>query len=139
LERVVDGFGASFRDRSAVHLDLVQEATSPVWGTLPPAERAALLERDLPFLEWELRAFPLRAEICTGKTVGEHVRRLLGATVAEEGVLARVRWWVGTAELDGRRVGLAGWNYPLARPTGLGAAGERELGRLLSERLTALP
>jgi hypothetical protein len=35
-------------------------------------------------------------------------------------------------------VGLAGWNIPLARPTGLGAAGEQELGKILASRLGVL-
>jgi hypothetical protein len=138
LTRVVRGFGASFVDGTAAHLDLVQDATSPVWSALPESAQAALLEQDLPFLEWQLRAFPLRAVICTGKTVGVHVRRLLGVKVAEQGQLARIRWWVGTAEVDGRPLALGGWNYPLARPTGLGAAGELELGALLAEQLAGV-
>jgi hypothetical protein len=135
LSRVVDGFGASFRERSAAHLDLVQESTSPVWSELPEIERQGLLEQDLPFLEWEIRAFPLRAVICTAKTVGVHVCRQLGVTVDDEGTLARIKWWVGHADVDRRDVGFTGWNYPLARATGLGAAGERELGELLAEKL----
>jgi hypothetical protein len=139
LSRVVVGFGAGFRERSAVHLDLVQESTSPVWGELPAGEREALLVQDLPFLEWEIRAFPLRAVICTGKTVSVHLRRLFGVQVVEEGAMARIKWWVGRADVGGREVGFAGWNYPLARPTGLGAAGESELGALLAEKLEASP
>jgi hypothetical protein len=135
LSRVVEGFGASFRQRSAAHLDLVQESTSPVWSELPAGEKEALLRQDLPFLDWEIRAFPLRAVICTDKTVSVHVRRLFGVEVEEEGTLARIKWWVGRAAVDGRELGFAGWNYPLARATGLGAAGERELGGLLAARL----
>ena len=135
LERVVGGLGASYADRSAAHLDLVQEATRPTWSALPDLERRTLLEADVPFLEWEIRAFPLRVVICTGKTVSVHVQRRLGVVVEETGTLARVRWWIGSAEIDNRRVGFAGWNYPLARPTGLGASGERALGELLRQRL----
>jgi hypothetical protein len=135
LSRVVDGFGASFRERTAAHLDLVQESTSPVWSELPPAERDALLEQDLPFLAWEIRTFEIKAVICTAKTVSVHVRNELSVDVDEEGTLARIKWWVGHADVDGRPVGFAGWNYPLARATGLGAAGERELGQLLAAKL----
>lgn len=135
LSRVVEGFGASFRDRTAAHLDLVQESTSPVWSELGAVEREALLRQDLPFLEWEIRAFPLRAVICTGKTVSVHVRRQLGVEIEEAGTMARIKWWVGHADIAGRRVGFGGWNYPLARPTGLGREGERALGELLAARL----
>jgi len=135
LSRVLEGFGASFGDRTAVHLDLVQESTSPVWSELGAAEREALLLQDLPFLEWEIRAFPPRAVICAGKTVSVNVRRQLDVEVEEEGTMARIKWWVGHADVDGRRVGFGGWNYPLARATGLGREGEKALGQLLAERL----
>ncbi len=135
LSRVIEGFGASLRDRTASHLDLVQEATSPVWSDLDAAERENLLHQDLPFLEWEIRAFPLRFIICTGKTVSVHVRRQLNVEVEEEGTMARIKWWVGHGEVEGRQVGFGGWNYPLARATGLGRDGERALGELLAKRL----
>jgi hypothetical protein len=135
LSRVIEGFGASFRARSAAHLDLIQESTRPVWSDLDPAERETLLKQDLPFLAWQVRAFPLRAVICTGKTVSAHVRRQLGVVVEEEGTMARIKWWIGHSDVDGRRVGFAGWNLPLARPTSLGREGEIALGKLLAERL----
>lgn len=135
LGRVVEGLGASLRDGTAAHLDLVQEATHPTWSALPQHERSRLLADDLPFLEWEIRAFPLRAVICTGKTASGHVRARLGVEVQETGEMARIKWWIGRANVDGRHVGFAGWNYPLARPTGLGADGEMELGKLLANRL----
>ncbi|HZD70879.1 MAG TPA: hypothetical protein VFA45_18885 [Actinomycetes bacterium] len=135
LARVVGGLGASFADATAAHLDLVQEPTHPTWSALPAEERKRLLEQDLPFLEWQIRSFPLRAVICTGKTVSGHVRRHLNVTVEETDWLARIKWWTGSALIDGRSVGFAGWNYPLARPTGLGAEGERRLGVLLRQGL----
>ncbi len=135
LARVIDGFGASFRAGSSAHLDLVQESTRPVWSELDGLEREELLKQDLPFLEWEIRAFPLRAVICTGKTVSVQLRRQLGVSVKEEGTMARIKWWVGHADLDGRRVGFGGWNLPLARATGLGREGENALGKLLVRRL----
>jgi uracil-DNA glycosylase len=139
LKRVVAGFGASFEDRSAVHLDLIQESTGPVRSKLEPPERDPLLARDLPFFVWEIRSFPITAVICTGKTVSVNVRRELGVEVEEEGTKARIRWWVGHAVIEGREVGFAGWNYPLDRPTGLGREGESELGQLLAERLRWRP
>ncbi len=77
----------------------------------------------------------MRAVICTGKTVSVHVRRLLDVAVGDEGALARISWWIGRADVGGREVAFAGWNYPLARATGLGATGESELGALLASRL----
>jgi hypothetical protein len=137
LERVLSGFGASLAGRTAAHLDLVQESTSPVWSGLSVHARDELLRTDLPFLRWEIASFPLRIVICTSKTVSDHVRRLLEVEVEDAGELARIRWWTGRAALDGRSVGVCGWNLPLARPTGLGAAGELELGALLAELVPA--
>jgi hypothetical protein len=34
LSHVVEGMGVSFYDHSVAHLDLVQEATDPVWSEL---------------------------------------------------------------------------------------------------------
>ena len=72
LSRVIEAFGVSFKAGSAAHLDLVQESTRPVWSELDTFERNRLLDQDLPFLGWQIRAFPLRAVICNGKTVSEH-------------------------------------------------------------------
>jgi hypothetical protein len=135
LSRVVDSFGASLRERTAAHLDLVQESTKPIWSGLSAGQIGSLLEQDLPFLEWEISAFPLKAVICTAMTVGAQVCRRVGVRVEEQGKLARVKWWVGHADVGGRDVGFAGWNYPLTRPTGLGAVGERKLGALLARKL----
>jgi len=138
LQRLVDGLGASFTDGTAAHLDLVQEATDPTWSALgrtDGTEQVRLLAKDLPFLEWQIRTFPIQAVICAGKTVSTHVQRRLDVDIHETGTLALIRWWVGSASVDGRRVGFAGWNIPLQRATGLGAAGEQELGTLLRQKL----
>ncbi|MBA2633770.1 MAG: hypothetical protein H0U86_12370 [Chloroflexi bacterium] len=138
LQRVVDGLGASLSDGTAAHLDLVQEATDPTWsalGRIDGTEQRRLLEQDLPFLEWQIRTFPMRAVICAGKTVSAHLQHRLDVHIDETGTLALIRWWVGSASVAGRRVGFAGWNIPLQRATGLGAAGERELGMLLRQKL----
>lgn len=139
LARVLNGFGASFTSGSAAHLDLVQEATCPVWSELPEGEWPALLARDLPFLEWQIRAFPLQAVLCNGRTVGDAVRGRFGVEQRAQGKLERLTWWVGRARLDDREVTFAGWNIPLARATGLGASGEIELGRLLAHRQSNPP
>lgn len=135
LERLLRGLGVSLGGRTAGHLDLVQEATSPTWSMLTRDERDRLLAADLPFLEWQIRSFPLVAVICNGRSASDHVRRVLNVPIEETGVMARTKWWTGHAVLDGRRVGFAGWNIPLQRPTGLGAEGEQAMGQLFREKL----
>lgn len=135
LERVCQGFGVSQSGGSAVHLDLFQEATTKVWSDLDPADRQPLLDQDLPFLKWQLQAFPFDAVLCTSKSVSNHVRALFSVKEVETGQLAKMRWWIGRADVGARTLAFAGWNLPLARATGLGAEGEVALGQLLSERL----
>jgi hypothetical protein len=136
LSNFLAGAGASYADRSAVHLDLVQEATSPVWGKLDKEERAGLLQCDLPFLVWQLNLLPrLRAAICAGATVSREVGQRVPVDVQERGTVKRLRWWLGEARLSERTLPVGGWNYPLDRPTGLGTRGELELGEFFARQL----
>lgn len=138
LDRVACALGFKYEQGEVAHLDLAQEATYPTWSGLSkasPAEFEALRRTDLPFLRWQLETFPLEVVICNGRTVLEEVVRLVGGQITKEGKLKRITWRVGTATIDNRRIGLAGWNIPLARPTGLGADGEQELGRILRSHL----
>src|SRR5579859_77197 len=65
LTNFLDGIGASYRQRSAAHLDLVQESTDPVWNNLSVSERLRLLARDVPFLVWQLTNLPhVQVAVC---------------------------------------------------------------------------
>jgi hypothetical protein len=135
LERVLTGFGAPYSAGRTAHLDLVQEATDPVWGGLlksDPLAAAELLARDLEFLKWQLAAFPLRAVLCTSATVLRHVLALVDGEVLRQGTLARVTWTVARGRANGREIAVAGWNIPLVRPTGLSKETQVELGRVLA-------
>lgn len=141
LSRLTRSMGLAYEAGQVAHLNLVQEATMPAWSELArtrPAEARALLSAGLPFLLWQLEAFPLRSVVCNGRTVFEHVCRLVQGRVLATGRLARVPWYVGSGAIGARELALAGWNIPLARPTGLGAEGERELGQTLGAQLRGL-
>ncbi len=134
LSHVVEGMGFSFRDRSVTHLDLVQEATNPVWSELLKAEAEAVLLRDLPFLKSEIEEFTFSAVICTSARVLREVSQMLDVRVRATGTEARLCWSVGTAELLRGSVAVVGWNIPLKRPTGLSRDGQRRFGkRLISQ------
>jgi hypothetical protein len=138
LSRVVEAMGASFVGRSAAHLDLVQESTTPVWSSLSKEDQAVLLAADRAFLRWQLSDLQARVVACNGATVLRAVIDLTDAVVVNAGALQRLRWTVARARPGtGRVVAVVGWNIPLTRPTGLGAEGERELGRLLVAELDA--
>ena len=115
LDRVAEAMGFSYQAGQAAHLDLVQEATTRVWSKLDPPELEALLQADLPFLEWEIHSFPLEVVVCTSQTVSKAVRSRLAVDVTEEGDLAHLRWWVGTAPVAGRQT----FSWPVS-PRGCG-------------------
>ena len=138
LDRVTSAMGFSYAKGEVAHLDLAQEATNPAWSELSqtsPAEFDALRSTDLPFLRWLLEEFPLQTVICNGRTVFDEVCRLIGGRMTEEDKLRRITWYVGKATLNARTISLAGWNIPLAHATGLDAAGQSELGRILASRI----
>ena len=136
LKNFLIGMDVSYNGRSATHLDLVQEPTNPVWNKLSPSERSFLLERDLPFLIWQLENLPhLEAVVCAGKTVSENLRAKVPVDVMKTGKMSRLRWWLGTVHLQQRDLPIGGWNYPLNQPTGLNAEGEKEFGNMFAEGL----
>lgn len=138
LDRVTKAMGYKYEIGEVIHLDLAQEATNPTWSALSktsPAEFEVLRSADLPFLRWQLEAFPVHTVICNGRTVFTEVCHLTGGQVGESGKLELLTWYVGVATINGRKIKLAGWNKPLARATGLGISGEQELGRILKSHL----
>ncbi|MDQ6857496.1 MAG: hypothetical protein M3Z65_00700 [Chloroflexota bacterium] len=140
LQRFLEGVGHDLTRGTAVHLDLVQESTFPVWRRLPFHERDALLAVDLGFLTWQLNWLPLEAVFCNGRTASEHVSHALGVTVHDEGIeqaTGKLKWWVGTGVAHGKTLTVAGWNIPLNQATGLDSEGERRFGAELARRVAS--
>jgi hypothetical protein len=69
LEQILHELGASYLDRSACHLDLVQWATDPTWAKLPEPTRSSLLQKDVPFLLHQLREHRIRVLLLNGRRV----------------------------------------------------------------------
>lgn len=139
LERVLEGMGYFYSKGQVAHLDLVQEATTPTWSALRGSHRSEadnLLANDLPFLQWQIATFPLRAVICNGMTVFKRVCGLLDQPVdianSTQGDMKLVTWYATRGQIRGRTITVVGWNIPLARPTGLGIDGEGTLGHTLA-------
>lgn len=139
LERVLVGMGYTYSKGQVAHLDLVQEATAPTWSALRGSHRTEtdnLLADDLPFLQWQIATFPLRAVICNGMTVFRCVCGLLDQPVdianSTQGGIKLVTWYAIRGQMSGRAITVVGWNIPLARPTGLGIDGEGTLGHTLA-------
>jgi len=139
LDRLTQAMGYGYEHGEVAHLDLSQEATDPTWTKLRrerPSDFAILQTVDLPFLQWQIQAFPLHTIVCNGRTTFDQVIKLVNGELIESGRIARIIWYHARAQVSGRSVCVLGWNLPLARPTGLGIAGEKELGKLLRQKCT---
>ncbi|MGH2532607.1 MAG: hypothetical protein ACRDJW_09900 [Thermomicrobiales bacterium] len=141
LVRVVRGMGFEYATGDVAHLDLVQEATDPTWSALNakhPDEALALRTADGPFLRWQMEAFPLNVLVCNGRTVFDGVCQLTEAEFVASHKIARLNCHVAVAKVGGRRLGVIGWNIPLARPTGLTSEDQVALGRHFAQHLAEL-
>lgn len=137
LDRVTQSMGYRYDRGEVAHLDLSQEATDPTWSKLRkerPIDFALLQQVDLPFLKWQIEAFPLHVVVCNGRTVFENVIALTRGRLEDSGTMQRMKWYLAKADMPNRRISIVGWNLPLARPTGLGKPGEHALGELLGAR-----
>lgn len=69
LEPILNAAGASYYDRSACHLDLVQWSTSPVWRDLGDSAKRLLLDDGVLFLRDQLEQAPIRTLLINGSGV----------------------------------------------------------------------
>ena len=134
LDRVLSALGGGFNDGTAVHLDLVQEATKPTWSSLARHEREALLAVEGTFLRWQLTSFEIDTVICSSATVGLNVRSLVGGEIHDSGDINGVTWWTGCSDSSPAPMWLAGWNKTLAR-AGLTIEQQGDLGRAIAKSL----
>jgi hypothetical protein len=138
LARVTDAMGAPYKTGQAAHLDLVQEATDPVWSQLrrmAEPEAFALLNIGLEYLRQMLAIFPIERVVCNGRTALAYVIQLTGGNVVARGQTRRITWSAGTGRVNGKVIVLAGWNIPLDKPTGLTQRDETTFGHTLVTEL----
>lgn len=72
---ITEALGATYADRSACHLDLVQWATRNLWGELPAEDQMELLRRDVGFLRKQLTSLGHRTVVVNGRSVMRSVER----------------------------------------------------------------
>jgi hypothetical protein len=61
-----------------------------------------------------VQVFDFRVLVCNGATPFNTVQELLGIRVPNPFRLGNLEWSVGMADVNGRRLAVAGWNLPLA-------------------------
>jgi len=75
--------GASYFDGTACHLDLVQWATDPVWGTLDDQVKTQLLDEDIDFLRFQLTSYKFKFLLLNGRSVVDQFKST-GLALLEE-------------------------------------------------------
>lgn len=76
LEKVLQpGFGSSYYNGSACHLDLVQWSTKDKWSSLSKTQRQILLDEGVPFLRSQLHSENISHVIVNGNAVWNEIKR----------------------------------------------------------------
>lgn len=130
------GTDASYYDRSACHLDLVQWATDPTWSKLPRDVQQTLLDDGVLHLRAQLSHENVRLVVLNGRRVLTHVEALGLASLTEVDQLpvgaTSCRLYRGT----GGGVRWVGWSTNLQSSWGVGAAFKERLGAWLADVCT---
>lgn len=112
--------GASYYKRSACHLDLVQWATDPVWGTLADRSAAALLlEEGRPYLKALLTWSNVHLVLLNGATVVEQVERAGLAGLREVKKIPRGKTTCRLLAGEGQGISYIGWSTNLQTSFGV--------------------
>lgn len=130
LEELLAPLGASYAAGTACHLDLVQWATDPVWGQLPPLTRQRLVGDDAAFLQRQLGEEHIRTLLLNGAGVVATFAAAYGVSLRQVREVAdrKVRCKV-VAGVGPRGLAVVGWSTNLQ--SGFGVT--RELRRMLAE------
>lgn len=76
LDKLIqDGLGVSYETGTAIHLDLVQWATSPVWRGITKAQKEQLIGSDREFLREQLARENIELVVMNGRSVMDQVER----------------------------------------------------------------
>lgn len=115
---VLDPAGASFKDSSAAHLDLVQWSTAPVWGAIKDSKaRDLLIQDDIRFLGEILRAGSYKVLFMNGSTVVNTMLKFGLVEIEQQGFTplgkAGKKSALWTGRVKGTDTVCLGWNLNL--------------------------
>jgi hypothetical protein len=138
LESLLTRSGAgSYLNGTACHLDLVQWATKPAQGQLPPPVWNHLVAEDSSFLHAQLRGSPIRVALLNGASTAQWVRRAGLVSGFDEDIITystssgnnRLRLF----RADAGGMLFLGWNKPLA--SAIAADGRSQLADWIAAQL----
>ncbi len=130
---------ASYYDRSACHLDLVQWATDPVWGKLTDRGAAALLlEEGRPHLETLLARSNVHLVLLNGATVVEQLQNIGLARLREVKKIAKGNTTCRLLVAEGHGINYVGWSTNLQTSFGVSNEFKQRLAGEVKELVEAL-
>jgi len=130
---------ASYYDRSACHLDLVQWATDPVWGKLTDRGAAALLlEEGRPHLETLLARSNVHLVLLNGATVVEQLQNIGLARLREVKKIAKGNTTCRLLVGEGHGINYVGWSTNLQTSFGVPNEFKQRLAGEVKELVEAL-
>ena len=136
LESVLQQCGASYKDGSACHLDLVQWATDPTWNDLRPAKlKKRLIDADAGFLKAQLVNENITLLLVNGNGPAQQVRRKLGATLRDIDYIDGL-WRHRVRLCEGKvfgRVRVISWNPNLQSSRGVGNELKLEIAKRVAD------
>jgi hypothetical protein len=138
LDKLIrSGTGASYYDRSACHLDLVQWATDPVWGGLEERARQELLADGLPHLRALLNFGTTELVLLNGRQVLTQVEQVGLVDLARCGTmpLGNRTCSLYLGESDGVRY--VGWSTNLQSSFGVSNEFKERLGGWVADVTSA--
>lgn len=126
--------GASYYDRTACHLDLVQWATDPVWGKLGDRGGAELLVAEgRPHLELLLGRSNVHLVLLNGTAVVRQVSRMGVAQLHEVKRIPKGSTMCRLFAGEGRGINYAGWSTNLQTSFGVSNEFRQRLEREVKE------
>ena len=135
LNAILKQSGASYYDGTACHLDLVQWATDPTWGSLKPKTvRERLLNDDAEFLHEQLSQENISTLLINGSSVLNQLRRSLGVAFTEQEPISgygRHDTRLFTATIN-NSVSVIAWSTNLQSSFGVSTALKIELAQRVS-------
>lgn len=130
---------ASYYDRSACHLDLVQWATDPVWGKLTDRGAAALLlEEGRLHLETLLARSNVHLVLLNGATVVEQLQDIGLARLREVKKIAKGNTTCRLLVGEGHGINYVGWSTNLQTSFGVSNEFKQRLAGEVKELVEAL-
>ena len=133
LEPILRACGVSYYNDTACHLDIVQWATDPTWGSLPKTAKAELASSDAKFLINQLTREKIEWVLVNGSGVMGQLDEFMETKPAEFEVIVQGK---KTRMFAGGTIGkttIVGWSVNIQSSFGVSRALRNEIARRVGD------